>query len=67
MALSLEERIEAIEARQRTYGMHDPDCPVRLTQIAQRTTDAYLVSPPCACWLTEKCTEPSVLESSSDV
>ena len=55
--MTLESRIEAIEARQRAYGMHDPECPVFRTQVAQRSTDAYLIPPDCTCWLSEECTE----------
>lgn len=44
-------RIEAIEARQRDYGMHDPDCPRRAVQRDQERTGVYLYMPECACWL----------------
>jgi hypothetical protein len=51
--LFLLRRVEAIEARQRDHGWHDPDCPVRQTQLAQKRVDSYLYSPPCDCWLKE--------------
>lgn len=47
-------RVEAIETRQREYGMHDPECPARRTEVSQRYTDAYLVPRLCECWLVLK-------------
>lgn len=54
---ALKMRVEAIEARQRDRGWHDPDCPVRQTQLAQKKVDSYLYAPPCDCWLKEKSDE----------
>lgn len=46
-------RVDRIEARQRDYGMHDPDCLRRASEIAQRYTGAHVVPQECNCWLSE--------------
>lgn len=51
--VSVDERIEAIEARQRAYGMHDPDCPVYLRAVDQAQTMAYVLPRKCTCWLSK--------------
>lgn len=50
---TLQERVTAIEARQRAYTMHDPTCPVFKTMVQQRKTPGvYVMGPPCDCWLS---------------
>lgn len=48
---SLPARIAAIEARQREYGMHDPDCPARLVERMNQNGGPYYVMQRCTCWL----------------
>lgn len=50
------DRFRALEARQRAYGMHDPDCPVFLGDKAQqRNPDVcYTRNEVCDCWLSEE-------------
>lgn len=40
-------------AMAKDYGMHEPECPARLIEKAQRGTGAYLVPQPCTCWLAD--------------
>lgn len=55
-------RLEACEARQRNYGMHDPNCPLRLYQKAQERTSLGVIFDPkkhvCNCWLLEEPSKP---------
>lgn len=50
---SIEERLYRIEARQREYDMHDPDCPARVRERNQLATGMYIpVVVSCTCWLS---------------
>ena len=51
--MTTDDRLAAVEARQQDYEMHDPDCPTRLIEKAQRYTGAYLLPQDCTCWLSE--------------
>lgn len=51
---ALSARVEHIEAMMKDRGWHEPECPVRRTQIAQQRLGAYLYPPNCACWLAEE-------------
>lgn len=44
-------RIEEIEARQREYNMHDPDCPARKTEKLNALHTMYYTPQKCTCWL----------------
>jgi hypothetical protein len=57
---SILDRLANIEARQRDYGMHNPGCPVRRTEVAQASTDVYLIAGDCDCWLSE---DPGVADA----
>lgn len=46
------ERLEAVEARQRAYGMHDPDCPAFQQEQAQAKAEWQMTELPCSCWLS---------------
>lgn len=47
-------RLNAIEARQREYGMHDPGCPARWVERAnQENAGPYYTPRKCTCWLSE--------------
>ena len=48
------DRIAAIEARQRAYEMHDPDCPRLVDEQAQCNADWMMGLRPCSCWLSEE-------------
>lgn len=49
------DRVVAIEARQREYGMHDPGCPARLVERMNRNGGGpYYTPQPCTCWLSEE-------------
>lgn len=51
----LKARVEAIEARQRYYTMHDPGCPAAELPRAQAKTGMYIIPDnglwDCNCWL----------------
>jgi hypothetical protein len=55
--MSLEERIAAIEARQRAHGQHDPDCPQHHFLTWRPNTPSYEVDEQpedaCNCWLSK--------------
>lgn len=44
-------RLDAIEARQREYGMHDPGCDERAIERANAQGGPYYLPRPCNCWL----------------
>jgi hypothetical protein len=49
---ALWDRCARIEARQREYGMHDPDCPARLVEkMNANGYGPHYVAQPCTCWL----------------
>lgn len=48
---AITQRLDRIEARQKAYGMHDPECPLFQTEQHQKSTGAYLTRPECLCWL----------------
>lgn len=50
---TLESRLARIEAILRDHGLHEPECPVRRTNEAQRHTGVYLTAQPCDCWLMQ--------------
>jgi hypothetical protein len=50
--MTLEERLAAIEARQREYGMHDPGCKARAVERSNAHGLSYYNPEPCNCWLS---------------
>lgn len=57
--MTLEERVAAIEARQRDHAMHDPDCPARAAQKHNARGMTYTQGD-CSCWLTKPNDTPPV-------
>jgi hypothetical protein len=47
---SLHDRVQRIEARQRAYGQHDPDC--QSDPIVKPGFNNLLPKKPCSCWLS---------------
>lgn len=58
--LALQQRLDRIEARQRSYGLHDPDCAERFSRAASFGHGHATKVLPCDCWLSESAdtTEP---------
>lgn len=56
----LRARLDAIEARQRDYGMHDPGCPERTEEkhLAKHFENwPTIPRPKCTCWLSKEADE----------
>lgn len=49
---TLQERVEAIESRQRAYGMHDLGCPGFHAQMQEKFNGRKIPSD-CNCWLSK--------------
>jgi hypothetical protein len=60
LAQPIQARIEAIEARQRAYGLHDPDCKSFAVDLRHWRTGGWVQLKPgdCTCWLADT-TAPS--------
>lgn len=54
---SLLKRIKEIEARQREYQMHDPECPAREVQKLNQVGGMYYMPKACTCWLNSNYSE----------